>query len=98
MLTDISEVLAVSINRAMMEAASTSEMSVNFYQATGRNNPEDSHLYTRHRENLKSHVLEQVRGKKYFCGLPVSSPVYCLESQNLRHHLLCTLCQTFKNL
>jgi hypothetical protein len=39
----------------MMEAASTSEMSVNFYQITQRNNPEDSHLHTRRRENLKSH-------------------------------------------
>jgi hypothetical protein len=28
----------------MMEAASTSETSVNFYQTTRRNNPEDSHL------------------------------------------------------
>jgi hypothetical protein len=28
----------------MMEAASTSETSVNFYQITWRNNPEDSHL------------------------------------------------------
>jgi hypothetical protein len=27
-----------------MEAASTSETSLNFYQATRRNNPEDSHL------------------------------------------------------
>jgi hypothetical protein len=28
----------------MMEAASTSETLVNFYQTTRRNNPEDSHL------------------------------------------------------
>jgi hypothetical protein len=28
----------------MMEAASTSETSVNFYQITRRNNPQDSHL------------------------------------------------------
>jgi hypothetical protein len=28
----------------MMEAARTSETSVNFYQTTRRNNPEDSHL------------------------------------------------------
>jgi hypothetical protein len=28
----------------MMEAVSTSETSVNFYQTTRRNNPEDSHL------------------------------------------------------
>jgi hypothetical protein len=28
----------------MMEAESTSEMSVNFYQTTRRNNPKDSHL------------------------------------------------------
>jgi hypothetical protein len=38
-----------------MEAASTSETSVNFYQATRRNNPDDSHLHTRRRENHKSH-------------------------------------------
>jgi hypothetical protein len=29
----------------MMEAASTSETSVNFYQTTRRNTPEDSHLH-----------------------------------------------------
>jgi hypothetical protein len=29
----------------MMEAARTSETMVNFYQATGRYNPEDSHLF-----------------------------------------------------
>jgi hypothetical protein len=28
----------------MMDAASTSETSVNFYQTTRRNNPENSHL------------------------------------------------------
>jgi hypothetical protein len=30
----------------MMEAAGTSETSVNFYQTTRRYNPEDSHLLT----------------------------------------------------
>jgi hypothetical protein len=39
----------------MMEAASTSETSVNFYQTTQRYNPEDSHLRTHRRENLKSY-------------------------------------------
>jgi hypothetical protein len=38
----------------MMEAASTSESSVNFYRTTRRNNQEDSNLHTRHRENLNS--------------------------------------------
>jgi hypothetical protein len=38
-------VLHGCINRAMMEAASTPETSVNFYQAARRNNPEDSHLH-----------------------------------------------------
>jgi hypothetical protein len=41
----------------MMEAENSSETSVNFYQTTRRNNPEDSHLHTRRRENLKSHIL-----------------------------------------
>jgi hypothetical protein len=40
----------------MMEAASTSETSVNFYQTTRRYNTEDSHVHTRRRENLKSYL------------------------------------------
>jgi hypothetical protein len=44
MFTDVSEVLAASTIRVMMEAASTSEMLVNFYQTTWHNKPEDSHL------------------------------------------------------
>jgi hypothetical protein len=50
-------VLAASIIRVtalMMEAANTSETSVNFYQTIRRNIPQDSHLHTRRRENLKS--------------------------------------------
>jgi hypothetical protein len=38
----------------MMEAASTSETSVNFYQTTRRNIPKDSNLHSRRSENLKS--------------------------------------------
>jgi hypothetical protein len=53
-LTNVSEVLAASII-GLKEAANTSETSVNFYQTTRRNNPEDSHLLTRCRENVKSH-------------------------------------------
>jgi hypothetical protein len=36
----------VEVIALMMEAASTSEISVNFYQTTWYNNPEDSHLPT----------------------------------------------------
>jgi hypothetical protein len=39
----------------MMEAANTSETLVNVYQTTRRYNPEDSHLHTHRRENLKSY-------------------------------------------
>jgi hypothetical protein len=39
----------------MMEAARTSVTLVNFYQTTRRYNPEDSHLRTYRRENLKSY-------------------------------------------
>jgi hypothetical protein len=39
-ITIVSEVLAASI----IEAASTSVTSANFYQTTRRNNPEDNHL------------------------------------------------------
>jgi hypothetical protein len=52
-IDDVSEALNVYVIRAMIEAISTSEKSVNFYQTTRRNIPEDSRLYTCRRENLK---------------------------------------------
>jgi hypothetical protein len=36
-----------------MEAVSTSEMSVSFYQTTQHHIPDDSHPHTHRRENLK---------------------------------------------
>jgi hypothetical protein len=41
----------------MMEAAGTSETLVNFYQTTRSYNPEDSHLLTDRRENLRSYLI-----------------------------------------
>jgi hypothetical protein len=38
------------------EAASTTEMSVDFYQTTRRSNPMESHLYIRRLESVKSHT------------------------------------------
>jgi hypothetical protein len=55
----------------MMEAARTSKTLVNFYQTTRRYNPEESHLRTHRRENLKSYLkcnyfthvcLDQIKG------------------------------------
>jgi hypothetical protein len=57
------------LNALMMEAASTPEMLVNFYQTTWCNIPEDSHLHTRHHENLKSHQKQdflQLDGDRVF--------------------------------
>jgi hypothetical protein len=55
-VTDVSEVLIASVIRAVMEAVSTSETSVNFYQTTLHNILEDIHLHSR-RENPKSHLV-----------------------------------------
>jgi hypothetical protein len=54
--TDVSEALVTSITALMMETASTSETLVNVCQSTLLNNPEDSNLHTRRRENLKSQL------------------------------------------
>jgi hypothetical protein len=43
----------------MKEAARTSETLVNFYETTRRYNPEDSHLRTHRRENLKSYLAKR---------------------------------------
>jgi hypothetical protein len=45
---------------ALMEAASTSEMSINFYQISWYYDPEDSHVYIHHCETLKSYLTEQL--------------------------------------
>jgi hypothetical protein len=45
-----------------MEAASTTETSVNFYQTTQRKNSEDSYLHTGHHEDLKSHIIILAQG------------------------------------
>jgi hypothetical protein len=49
----------------VMEVARTSETLVTFYQTTRRYNPEDSHLRTHRRENLKSYYMFQVAIYEY---------------------------------
>jgi hypothetical protein len=44
----------------MIEAASTSEMSVTVFETTRRNNPEDGLLHACRRENLKSRFEDDV--------------------------------------
>jgi hypothetical protein len=53
--TDVSKVHTASIIKAMMEAARTSETSVDIYLTTLQYIPEDSELHTRRRKHLKSH-------------------------------------------
>jgi hypothetical protein len=61
------------------EAASTPEMSVNFYRTTRRIIPEDGRLHTRRHEKLKSDVvqivfdnqiMEQTLESKYYDNVP----------------------------
>jgi hypothetical protein len=47
----------------MMEAAITFKTLANFYQTTRGYNPEDSHLHTRRRDNLKSYEEEKKLAK-----------------------------------
>jgi hypothetical protein len=55
----------------MMEEESTSETSVN-YQTARYNNPEDSHLHTNRRENLKSHLINIVSDSAIVFFLKIS--------------------------
>jgi hypothetical protein len=66
----------------VLEAASISKTSANLYQNTQRNNPENTHVHTRRRENLKPHhlrialTLVNPRGRslqKLFFGFPKHS-------------------------
>jgi hypothetical protein len=58
----VSYTLKMAIIALMMEAARTSETLVQLYQTTRCYNPEDSHLHTHRRENLKSYFI-------YFDGI-----------------------------
>jgi hypothetical protein len=61
------------ITAFIIEAASISEMSINFYQTTRCKNQEDSHLHIRRRENLKSCNGEMFIRKKKEHGLKLAS-------------------------
>jgi hypothetical protein len=54
-LTDVSEMLTASIIALIMGAVGTSQTSGSFSKITWQCIPEGSHLYSRCRENLKSH-------------------------------------------
>jgi hypothetical protein len=56
-LVEVSRRSASIIIAMKEEAASTSETSVNVYQTTRRKFPEDRHLHTRRRDNLKCHLF-----------------------------------------
>jgi hypothetical protein len=55
----------------MVEAARTSEMLVNFYQTTRLYNPEDNHLRTHRRENLRSYYMFQLNAAIIRCKFEV---------------------------
>jgi hypothetical protein len=61
MSTEVSEVRVASIV-LMVEAARTSETSVDIYLTTLQYIPEDSELHIRRRENLQSRILESTVG------------------------------------
>jgi hypothetical protein len=66
----------------MMEAASTFETLVSFYQTTRRYNPEDSHLHTCCCENLKSYKDKKDDPHLSYCTL-------CRDRNSSKfHHLL----------
>jgi hypothetical protein len=89
-------VLAAFIIRAialMMEAASNCETSVNFYRTIRRNKPEDSHLRTHHRENLKSHMIQFVRNRqRYYIYTKYNDGLYRRDSVASKTSFLVTGC------
>jgi hypothetical protein len=76
----------------MIEAASTSETSVNFSQTTRRNNPEDSHLHTyslNHKPEIHSAYITTVSLNIFYVtlaayGLTLVSFLVCSFSDALK--------------
>jgi hypothetical protein len=49
-----------------MEAANYFETSVNFYETTRRNKPQDIHLHIRRRKNLRFRFIKKVLSFQHF--------------------------------
>jgi hypothetical protein len=64
MSADVSEVRPACVIKSMMEAARTSETSVDIQLRTWQYIPEDSELHSGRRENLKSHIESFVLRKQ----------------------------------
>jgi hypothetical protein len=60
----------------MMEAARTSETSVDIELRTPQYIPEDSELHTRRRENLKSHIFHSCLPNQILCVF-LFPPIFC---------------------
>jgi hypothetical protein len=74
MLTDVSEVRAAFIIALMMEAACTSQTSVDIQLRTRQYIPEDSELLTCHHENFKSHIVVLVTLNSQMFRMSSTSP------------------------
>jgi hypothetical protein len=70
----------------MMGAVNSSEMSINIYQTTLCSIPDDSHLHTRHRKNLKCHQI-QLLSSNAIC-MPVMLRIQSLHVIGLCTHVL----------
>jgi hypothetical protein len=79
-----------------MEAVSTSEMSVGFYETRRCNIPEDSHHHTHRHENLKSHGTKFT--VSFLSQICLPSIVYALTIKILSKedsYLITQLCSVF---
>jgi hypothetical protein len=76
----------------VMETATTSETSGNFYRRnTRRKNPENTHLHTHRRENLKSHFVSFIHSVialnslyRRLCPSNIG-PSFRYRNQNFKH-------------
>jgi hypothetical protein len=73
-----------------MEGSSTSDMSVYFYQITRHNKPEDTHVYTHRRENLKSHFVLMSLQPLYTVWRVISSSGQPVFEQDSKRELINT--------
>jgi hypothetical protein len=77
------------------DEGSTYETSVNFYQTTRRNNPEDSHLHTGRRENLKSQKTILFTVLSYTQDYCWSWMLWVIENRHIQHFSI--LCHSFNS-
>jgi hypothetical protein len=98
--TDVSDVLTFACFREMMEVVSTSETSIDFYETTWCNIPEDSHLHVSYTSPQHKNMLRFSHDYDYYHVIynqDLYSSYVCVRRRHIKARSSASLCSEAVN-